>query len=136
VRFFIAHFLEDFGMALNRFLGKSIRDSVSPEFVLAGTTLIISLSFTHLKELMAIDDPFKRAFYEVERIVANRPVSACIIVGGTNCTRFPQRTIEANVPKDMDIHLIVDNCGTQQTSQGQSLARGPSPLAHPLHAYL
>jgi hypothetical protein len=72
-------------MALNRFLAKSIRDSVSPEFVPAGTTLIISLSFTHLKELTA-----KRAFYEVERIVVNRPVSVCNIVGGTNCTRSPQ----------------------------------------------
>ena len=31
-----------------------IRDSVSPEFALAGKTLITSLSFTHLKELIAI----------------------------------------------------------------------------------
>ena len=45
-----------------------IRDSVSPEFVLAGTTLITSLSFTHLSELIAIDDPLERAFYEVECI--------------------------------------------------------------------
>lgn len=45
-----------------------IRDSATPEFVLAGTTLITSLSFTHLNELIAIDDPLKRAFYEVECI--------------------------------------------------------------------
>jgi hypothetical protein len=56
-------------MTLNRFLAKSIRHSVSPEFVLAETTLIISLSFTQVTRFIEIDDPFKRAFYEVERIV-------------------------------------------------------------------
>ncbi|HWM66437.1 MAG TPA: PDDEXK nuclease domain-containing protein [Steroidobacteraceae bacterium] len=45
-----------------------IRDSATPEFVLVGSTLITSLSFTHLNELIAIDDPLKRAFYEVECI--------------------------------------------------------------------
>ena len=45
-----------------------IRDSATPEFFLAGSTLITSLSFTHLNELIAIDDPLKRAFYEVECI--------------------------------------------------------------------
>lgn len=48
-----------------------IRDSASPEFVLAGAALITSLSFTHLSELMAIDDPLERAFYEVECIRGN-----------------------------------------------------------------
>jgi hypothetical protein len=48
-----------------------IRDSATPEFVLAGTTLITSLSFTHLNELIAIDDPLKRAFYEIECIRGN-----------------------------------------------------------------
>ena len=37
-----------------------IRGSVSPEFALAGTTLITSLSFTQLKELIAINrSPFE-----------------------------------------------------------------------------
>lgn len=44
---------------------------MSPEFALAGATLITSLSFTHLKELIAIDDPLQRAFYEVECIRGN-----------------------------------------------------------------
>lgn len=48
-----------------------IRDSATPEFVLAGSTLITSLSFTHLSELIAIDDPLKRAFYEIECIRGN-----------------------------------------------------------------
>lgn len=33
-----------------------------------GKTLVTSLSFTHLNELMAIEDPLKRTFYEVESI--------------------------------------------------------------------
>jgi DUF1016 N-terminal domain len=45
-----------------------IWESPTPEFVLAGTTLITSVLFTHLNELIAIDDPLKRAFYEVECI--------------------------------------------------------------------
>jgi hypothetical protein len=45
-----------------------IRESATPEFVLAGRILINSLSFTHLNELIAIDDPLERAFYEVECI--------------------------------------------------------------------
>ncbi len=38
--------------------------------------LIVSLSFSHLAELIAIDDPLKRAFYEVECIRGNWSVRA------------------------------------------------------------
>lgn len=41
-----------------------------------GRTLIARLSFTHLAELVAIDDPLKRAFYEVECIRGNWSVRA------------------------------------------------------------
>lgn len=36
--------------------------------------LVERLSFTHLVELMALDDPLKRAFYEIECIRGNWPV--------------------------------------------------------------
>jgi hypothetical protein len=45
-----------------------IREPVTPEFVLAGSLLITSLSFTHLNELIAIDAPLKRTLYEIDCI--------------------------------------------------------------------
>jgi len=48
-----------------------IRESATPELGVAGGTLVTSLSFTHLNELVALDDPLKRAFYEVECIRGN-----------------------------------------------------------------
>jgi len=47
---------------------KNIRESTTPEFGAPGKTLVTHLSFTHLNELMAIEDPLKRTFYEVESI--------------------------------------------------------------------
>ena len=41
-----------------------------------GRTLISRLSFTHLAELIAFDDPLKRAFYEIECIRGNWSVRA------------------------------------------------------------
>lgn len=38
--------------------------------------LVNALSFTHLAELLAIDDPLKRAFYEIECIRGNWSVRA------------------------------------------------------------
>jgi predicted nuclease of restriction endonuclease-like (RecB) superfamily len=43
-----------------------IRESVTPESGLTGKELITRLSFTHIAELLAIDDPIKRSFYESE----------------------------------------------------------------------
>lgn len=48
-----------------------IRETVSPEWQIAGDMLVTSLSFSHLNELMTIEDSFKRAFYEVECIRGN-----------------------------------------------------------------
>lgn len=48
-----------------------IRESATPELAVAGRILVTSLSFTHLNELIAIDDALKRAFYEVECIRGN-----------------------------------------------------------------
>jgi len=48
-----------------------IRDSVAPGFQTEGRILLESLSFTHLDELIRLDDPLKRSFYEVECIRGN-----------------------------------------------------------------
>ncbi len=48
-----------------------IRGSTTPELAVAGRILVSSLSFTHLSELITIDDPLKRAFYETECIRGN-----------------------------------------------------------------
>ncbi|MCX5787587.1 MAG: PDDEXK nuclease domain-containing protein [Elusimicrobia bacterium] len=50
---------------------RQIRESVTPESKLAGRTLVDGLSFTHFAELLQIDDPLKRAFYEVECLRGN-----------------------------------------------------------------
>jgi predicted nuclease of restriction endonuclease-like (RecB) superfamily len=47
---------------------REIWDSATPELMVPGKTLVTNLSFTHLNELMAIEDPLKRTFYEVESI--------------------------------------------------------------------
>ena len=44
---------------------------MSRAFLIGGKTLISILSFTHLVELIALDDATKRAFYEVECIRGN-----------------------------------------------------------------
>jgi len=48
-----------------------IRESVTPEFATPLPILFSRLSFTHLVELIAISDPLKRAFYEIECIRGN-----------------------------------------------------------------
>ena len=48
-----------------------IRESVTPESGLTAKNMIGSLSFTHLAELIAIDDDTKRSFYEVECITGS-----------------------------------------------------------------
>lgn len=49
----------------------SKRESATPESGIPGKALITRLSFTHLAELIPIDDPLKRTFYEVECIRGN-----------------------------------------------------------------
>lgn len=48
-----------------------IRESPTPELKLPLEKLFSSLSFTHLAELIAMEDPLKRAFYEIECIRGN-----------------------------------------------------------------
>jgi predicted nuclease of restriction endonuclease-like (RecB) superfamily len=48
-----------------------IRESATPETGLAGKELIAKLSFSHIAELLAIEDPLKRSFYEIECIRGN-----------------------------------------------------------------
>lgn len=43
-----------------------IKGTVSPEFAIPPERLLQSLSYSHFVELMTVDDPLKRAFYEVE----------------------------------------------------------------------
>ena len=46
-------------------------ESPAPQSAISGATLIAKLSFTHLAELIAIEVPANRAFYEVECIQGN-----------------------------------------------------------------
>lgn len=48
-----------------------IRESLPAQFALDGKTILTKLSFTHLAELIALDDPLKRAFYEIECMRGN-----------------------------------------------------------------
>jgi DUF1016 N-terminal domain len=48
-----------------------IRESLPPESVRSGDELTTRLSFSHFVELLAIEDPFKRSFYEAECIRGN-----------------------------------------------------------------
>lgn len=43
-----------------------ICETVSHKFVVPPELLISKLSFSHIREIMAIDDPFERFFYEFE----------------------------------------------------------------------
>ncbi|MCK9335920.1 MAG: PDDEXK nuclease domain-containing protein [Candidatus Cloacimonetes bacterium] len=43
-----------------------IRESLTPKFSVTPEKLVSSLSFSHISEILQIDDPLKRAFYEVE----------------------------------------------------------------------
>jgi predicted nuclease of restriction endonuclease-like (RecB) superfamily len=47
------------------------RDSASPESGLSASLLINRLSFTHFRLLLEIEDPLKRAFYEIECVKGN-----------------------------------------------------------------
>ncbi len=48
-----------------------IRETLSPEFAHPGSVLVQNLSFSHLSELIDIEDALKRAFYEVECLRGN-----------------------------------------------------------------
>jgi len=50
--------------------------SVTAQLAVPAEKLLNSLSFTHLEQLIAIDDPLKRAFYEIECIRGNWSVRA------------------------------------------------------------
>lgn len=49
----------------------TIVESVTPQFRLPGAELLTKLSYTHIAELLSIDDPLKRSFYELECIQGN-----------------------------------------------------------------
>ena len=51
--------------------GQMKREVMTPEFRTKGETLLENLSFTHLDELLKLDDPLKRCFYEMECIRGN-----------------------------------------------------------------
>jgi hypothetical protein len=54
--------LESGRLLPGRLTESPIRGTVSPEFIQSGATLTANLSFSHMAELMQIDDPLKRAF--------------------------------------------------------------------------
>lgn len=49
----------------------AMRESVTPGLAIPVEKLLGALSSTHLEQLIAIDDPLKRAFYEIECIRGN-----------------------------------------------------------------
>lgn len=49
----------------------TIRQSAISRLAIPSEKLLNALSFTHLEQLLAIDDPLKRAFYEIECIRGN-----------------------------------------------------------------
>jgi len=53
-----------------------IRRSATAKFATDGRLLIERLSFSHIEQLIAIEDPLKRAFYEIECIRGNWSVRA------------------------------------------------------------
>jgi len=61
---------------IQQLIPEPIRESPTPESSGVTKNLFASLSFTHFAELIAIDDPLKRAFYEVECIRGNWSVRA------------------------------------------------------------
>ncbi len=64
------------GLPAPHLLSRKIRESATPGLGADGKTLVTRLSFTHLAELIEIDDPLKRAFYEIECIRGNWSVRA------------------------------------------------------------
>jgi len=44
----------------------AIRETASPKLAFGPIELITKLSFSHISELIAIEDKTKRAFYEIE----------------------------------------------------------------------
>ena len=48
-----------------------IVDTLSPQLLISGDQLVERLSFTHLVELIKLEDPWKRSFYEIECIRGN-----------------------------------------------------------------
>jgi len=70
------------------------RESVSPAFKIDGKTILEKLSFSHLAELIKMDDPVKRAFYEVECIRGNWSVRE---LSGTDCATNGDRLFDEKV---------------------------------------
>ncbi len=50
--------------------------SLTAQSAFPGKKLLDSLSFSHFEQLISIDDPLKRAFYEIECIRGNWSVRA------------------------------------------------------------
>jgi len=48
-----------------------IRDSLTPELAIPPQRLVQSLSFSHFAELIAVEEPLKRRFYEIECLRGN-----------------------------------------------------------------
>ncbi|MFN0077325.1 MAG: PDDEXK nuclease domain-containing protein [Prosthecobacter sp.] len=61
---------ETIGEAASQWL-TTIRETAPPGFATDGRLLIERLSFSHLEQLISIEEPLKRAFYEIECIRGN-----------------------------------------------------------------
>ncbi len=90
---------------------EQIRETLSPEFTLPGVDLLQSLSFSHFVEFLALEDPTKRAFYELQ------------CVQGRWSVRELRRQIASLLYERTG--LSRDKAGTVALAQGD--AESPSP---------
>lgn len=93
--------------------GQSIRDSANHKFQTDPELLISRLSFTHIREIMSIDDPLERFFYEFECIHGTWSVRELKRQIGTNLyfragvSKKPELLLEKIQPNEPSTMLTV-----------------------------
>ena len=91
----------------------SICDSVNHKFKMDPEMLITRLSFTHIRQLLPIDDPFERFFYELECIKGTWSVRELRRQITTNLyfragiSKKPEQLLEKLVNEDYNVALTV-----------------------------
>jgi DUF1016 N-terminal domain len=93
-----------------------IREPVTPESRFSGNELITKLSFTHIAELLAIQDTLKRSFYETECIRGNwgvrelkRQIASLYFQGGPVSTKRRSWLRKHNPFESIGIRESIDN---------------------------
>jgi predicted nuclease of restriction endonuclease-like (RecB) superfamily len=94
-----------------------LQEALTPMSLMSGMNILYKLSFTHLVELLAIEDPLKRAFYEVQSIQGGWSVRelkrqiASLLYERTGLSRNKAATValaQASTEPDAPAHLIRD----------------------------